>query len=68
MKMSADNPSAENRPDSGPGRTGSSSPAPEAGATAAGNGQPEPAIVGDGRLPSSSMRSYALLTPDLKEL
>ncbi|HLU38420.1 MAG TPA: carboxymuconolactone decarboxylase family protein [Planctomycetota bacterium] len=33
------------------------------------NGQPaEPAIVGDGRLPSSMMRSYALLTPDLKEL
>ncbi len=28
----------------------------------------EPAIVGDGRLPSSMMRSYALLTPDLKEL
>ncbi|MBK9129799.1 MAG: carboxymuconolactone decarboxylase family protein [Phycisphaerales bacterium] len=35
------------------------------------NGQPagsEPAIVGDGRVPSASMRSYALLTPDLKEL
>lgn len=35
------------------------------------NGQPagsEPPIVGDGRVPSSSMRSYALLTPDLKEL
>ena len=25
-------------------------------------------IDGDGRLPSSSMRSYALLTPDLKQL
>ena len=25
-------------------------------------------ITGDGRLPSSSMRSYALLTPDLKNL
>jgi AhpD family alkylhydroperoxidase len=32
------------------------------------NGEPEPPIRGDGRLPSSSMRSYALLTPDLKEL
>jgi AhpD family alkylhydroperoxidase len=28
----------------------------------------EPAIAGDGRLPSSNMRSYALLTPDLKQL
>ena len=27
-----------------------------------------PAIDGDGRVPSSSMRSYALLTPDLKNL
>jgi AhpD family alkylhydroperoxidase len=25
-------------------------------------------VLGDGRLPSSSMRSYALLTPDLKQL
>lgn len=33
----------------------------------ANNGREE-AIVGDGRLPSSAMRSYALLTPDLKEL
>ena len=28
----------------------------------------EPPIVGDGRLPSSTMRSYALLTPDLRQL
>ena len=28
----------------------------------------EPDIVGDGRLPSSNMRSYAMLTPDLKQL
>jgi AhpD family alkylhydroperoxidase len=40
---------------------------PQAPKPAAGPG-PEPAIVGDGRLPSSMMRSYALLTPDLKEL
>lgn len=32
------------------------------------NGPGQPPIDGDGRLPSSSMRSYALLTPDLKEL
>jgi AhpD family alkylhydroperoxidase len=55
-------------------------PAPPPAATAApahadpaNNGQAnggakEPAIVGDGRLPSTMMRSYALLTPDLKEL
>ncbi|MCA8941546.1 MAG: carboxymuconolactone decarboxylase family protein [Planctomycetes bacterium] len=28
----------------------------------------EEPITGDGRLPSSAMRSYALLTPDLKNL
>ena len=28
----------------------------------------DPDITADGRLPSSSMRSYALLTPDLKQL
>ena len=28
----------------------------------------DPDIVGDGRLPSSDMRSYAMLTPDLKQL
>ncbi len=28
----------------------------------------EPTMLGDGRLPSSTMRSYALLTPDLKQL
>jgi AhpD family alkylhydroperoxidase len=40
--------------------------------TAASNANPAPnpsePIDGDGRLPSSQMRSYALLTPDLKQL
>lgn len=44
-------------------------PAPAVNGAASANGQAkDPAIVGDGRLPSSAMRSYALLTPDLKEL
>jgi AhpD family alkylhydroperoxidase len=30
--------------------------------------QPEATLLGDGRLPSSAMRSYALLTSDLKQL
>ncbi len=30
--------------------------------------QGEPTIEADGRLPSSAMRSYAMLTPDLKNL
>jgi AhpD family alkylhydroperoxidase len=29
---------------------------------------PNDTVLGDGRLPSSSMRSYALLTPELKQL
>ena len=29
---------------------------------------PADGVLGDGRLPSSSMRSYALLTPELKQL
>ena len=28
----------------------------------------DPSVLGDGRLPSSSMRSYALLTNELKQL
>ena len=32
------------------------------------NAADEQAIEGDGRLPSSNMRSYAMLTPDLKQL
>lgn len=74
MKMSAGNPSAENNPGSGPGPEATSKAGGEAmpgannGNTQSGDTQKEPAIVGDGRLPSSSMRSYALLTPDLKEL
>lgn len=66
MKMSAENP-AENSPESGVDRK-SSSPASETAQNGAQGSGSDPAIVGDGRLPSSSMRSYALLTPDLKEL
>jgi AhpD family alkylhydroperoxidase len=29
---------------------------------------PRPDMLGDGRLPSSMMRSYAMLTPDLKQI
>ena len=32
------------------------------------NKPPSDTVLGDGRLPSSSMRSYALLTPELKQL
>src|SRR5262245_3424560 len=32
------------------------------------NTPPGDTVLGDGRLPSSSMRSYALLTPELKQL
>ncbi len=55
-----------------PAKSAASSPPPAAAVKEApSNGKPadaEPAIVGDGRVPSSAMRSYALLTPDLKEL
>jgi len=66
MKMSADLPPAENPSDSAADR--SDSPPPEGRANNGDALAPDPAIVGDGRLPSSAMRSYALLTPDLKEL
>ena len=32
------------------------------------NKPPADGVLGDGRLPSSAMRSYALLTPELKQL
>lgn len=55
-------------PAAGAAANGTAAPS-AAPAGAAANGQAkDPAIVGDGRLPSSAMRSYALLTPDLKEL
>ncbi|MEZ5964418.1 MAG: carboxymuconolactone decarboxylase family protein [Planctomycetota bacterium] len=65
MKMSAGNSSDENIPVSGPDRTGSH---PARASASDANVESDAAIVGDGRLPSSAMRSYALLTPDLKEL
>src|SRR5688572_17597829 len=47
--------------------TAKAAPEPVARGQVNGDGS-EPAIVGDGRQPSTMMRSYALLTPDLKEL
>ncbi len=44
----------------------STSPQSESAANPSNNS--EPPIDGDGRIPSSTMRSYALLTPDLKQL
>lgn len=43
-------------------------PSDDHAATHASAEDDEPPISGDGRLPSSQMRSYALLTPDLKQL